>query len=483
MNGTRNRQSLRDSFRTKTFRAGGYSVLAAALVIAVAVLLNLIVGKLPGSMTQKDLSASGMFTLSPQTETLADTLDAPVTVYWIVTQGNEDTYLSALLEQYEGLNQELTVERIDPVVYPNFAGEYTDEAVTMNSLIVVSETRSCYVPYETLYQYDYTNYYSTGKVDVQFAGESEITRAIDYVNKSALSKAYVLTGHGESPLPAVFSAGLRNLNLETESLNLLTVSQIPDDADCILLLNPTADLSESESALLLQYLSGGGSLLLMTGCDTGDAFPNLSAVTRSYGVSTQTGIVVEGDPSRCLANYPHYLLPELQNHPITQPLSDGGYNVVVPFSGTLTIESVPEGVSVTSLLRSSSASYAKSDSLMASTMEQEPGDSVGPFDLAVAVSQESTGAQFVWFSSAMLATDTQANSLSSGANLDLFLNAISWMCGQSADIGIHTKTVDTNSLTVSAGAATTLTILLCFGLPAVCLILGAVVVIRRRKRR
>ncbi len=482
MNGNWNWQSLRDSFRTKTFRAGGYSVVAAALVIAVAVLLNLIVGKLPGSVTQKDLSASGMFTLSSQTETLVETLDSPVNVYWIVTQGNEDTYLSALLEQYEGLHHNLTVKKIDPVVYPNFAGEYTDEAVTMNSLIVVSEDRSCYIPYESLYQYDYSNYYSTGTVDVQFAGESEITRAIDYVNKSVLTKAYVLTGHGEMALPSVFSAGLRNLNLETESLNLLTVSQIPEDADCLLLLNPAVDLSESERDQILQYLSSGGSLLLMTDCNTGDEFPNLLAVTQTYGVSTQTGIVVEGDPSHCLSNFPHYLLPEFQNHPISQPLSEGGYGVVVPFSGTLTIENVPEGVSVTSLLRSSPASYAKSDSLMASTMEQESGDRVGPFDLAVAVSQETTGAQFVWFSSAMLA-DSQANSLSSGANMDLFLNAMSWMCGQYTDIGIHTKTVDTNSLMVSAGAATNLTILLCFGIPAVCLIVGAVVVIRRRKRR
>ena len=70
------KKKLADSFRTRSFRAGGYSVLAAALVIAIAVVVNLMAAKLP----KTDLSSQELFTLSDQTVELAEGLDEPVTV-------------------------------------------------------------------------------------------------------------------------------------------------------------------------------------------------------------------------------------------------------------------------------------------------------------------------------------------------------------------------------------------------------------------
>lgn len=475
MKGSFDRQKLTDSFRTRAFRAGGYSVLAAAMVIAIAVLVNLMAAKLP----KQDLSAQSLFTLSAESEAVCAEVQEDVTVYWLVSPSNQDSYLEQLLEQYERCTPALRVEQIDPVVYPTFASNYTEETVTMNSLLFVSDKRSCYVSYESLYQYRYG---SDGTTAVQFAGERELTRALYHVTADTLSRVYALTGHGELTLSSTFSTGLRSLDLETTVLDLLTVSAVPADADCILINAPETDLTDTERDLLLDYLAGGGSILLVTDCEVGADFVNLNAVTAAMGVTAEKGILVEGDGDRCLSGYPYYLLPDLGDHPITQPLVDGGYRVIAPFAGSLTIaETLPENVTVTALLTTSPEAFAKGEGILASTVEREDGDRSGPFTLAAAAEDAATGAQLVWLDSAMIA-DEETNAIASGGNGDFFLNAAAWMCGQDSGITIHAKDLNDQVLTVPAGDAARLTVVLCFLIPGAIVAVGAVVVIRRRRR-
>lgn len=469
------------SFKTKSTRAGTYSMLAAVLVVAIAVFVNLAVGKLPAGVTQKDISSGRLFTLSEQSVSLTENLYEPVTIYWIVTDTGEDGYLSQLLPLYAERSANLTVEKIDPVVQPGFAGQYTDQSPVLNDLIVVSETRSCYVPYSSLYLYDYADYYDTGSYDARFAGESEITRAIDFVTTDELSKVYFLTGHGEAALQTTFSSGMRTLNLETETLNLLTADDLPEDADCVFINNPQSDLTEAERDALLRYIDRGGQLLLLTDCETNQQWSNLQAVTRRFGLRGQTGIVIEGDSGMSLANYPYYLLPELGSHDITKPIADGGYAVLTPFSGSMVIDAVPESVSVTPLLETSADAFAKLSGTGSETTQRESGDLDGPFLLAAAAEDADTTARMVWCASALLA-DEEANAISSGANEDFFLNALAWMCGRESSISIHPKQMDSQLLVVSARTSSMLAMLLCFVIPAALLAAGIIVTLKRRRR-
>lgn len=469
------------SFRDKRTRAGTYTVLAAGLVIALAVLVNLAVGKLPASVTQKDLSSSKMFTLSQQSISLTESLYEPVTIYWIVTDGSEDGYLTQLLPLYADRSANLTVEKIDPVAQPGFAGAYTDRNPALNDLVVVSEDRSCYVPYSSLYLYDYAGYYTTGSYDARFAGESEITRAIDFVTTNDLSRVYLLTGHGEADLNETFSGGMRTLNLEAAPLNLLTVDAVPADADCLLIVNPQSDLSETERDVILQYLDSGGKLLLFTDCETDETWANLQSIVGRFGLRAQTGIVIEGDGSMALANYPYYLLPSLQSHAITQPIQDGGYQILSPFSGAILTETVPEGVTVTPLLESSGDSFAKRSGTAADTTRREAGDLDGPFTLAAAAEDANTGARLVWCAGTMV-LDEETNAISSGADEDFFLNSLAWMCGRESGVSIHPKQLDSQLLTVTQRSAGLLTVLLCFVIPAAVLAAGIAVTVKRRRR-
>ncbi len=141
--------ALRRAFSGRAVHAGGYSIAAAAIVIAIAVAVNLVAGALPTSWTSIDLTGTGLYSISTQTQQLVAALpeDEQVTVYWLVQDAYEDGTIDQLLSRYEDLSEQLEVVKKDPVVYPTFAQQYTDSAIYNNSLIVTCGDRSRYISY------------------------------------------------------------------------------------------------------------------------------------------------------------------------------------------------------------------------------------------------------------------------------------------------------------------------------------------------
>ncbi|MBR5533643.1 MAG: GldG family protein [Ruminiclostridium sp.] len=474
------------SLKTRSFRVGGYSVAAAAMVLAIAIAANAFVGALPATLTQIDLTSAQLFSLSEETETMLDGLEEEITIYWVVQSGYEDTDLETLLGRYTSLADSITLEKIDPDVYPTFAQQYTSGGIYNNSLAVVCGDRSRWVSNDEIYLYDYSNYYYDGTYEVSFAGESSITSAISYVTAEDLPRVYTLTGHGESELPSSFQSAIAGQNMTLNPLSLLTVESAPADAGCIIIHAPQSDLSSQEVTILRDYLQTGGSLFLLTDpLSDGQRLPNLEGLMAEYGVTAQTGIVLEGDQNHQLSQGPYYLLPNLGYHTITEPLSEEGYYVLLPVAQGLTVsEELPEGVTVTSLLTTSSAAFSKVSGYAMDTYEKEKGDLEGPFDLAVAITEEideETSAQIVWVSSSSLA-DEDADSWVSGGNLDFFLNALGWMCDHEESITIHAKSLNYESLTMSGGTSAILSLLVVGVLPLTYLIVGIRIWIRRKRR-
>ena len=470
---------LRSSFRTRAFRAGGYSVAATLLVLALAVAINVLAGALPASLTQRDTTSNQLYSLSGQTENLVAGLEEDVTIYWIVQAGSEDTYVDLLLDQYTALSSHLRVEKVDPDVSPTFLQQYELTSVYNNSFVVESGETWRYVSYSDVYEYSYTTY------ETSFAGEGAITSAIDYVTSEDLPKVYILTGHGESSLSSDFADAVDQQNVETEELSLLTVEAVPEDADAILINAPQSDLSEEETEKLSAYLEAGGSLLLITSpLSQAGALANLEGLMEeAYGVSAVDGIVMEADQSYSLYGYPYNLLPSLGSHDITTPLAEGGYYVLLSTAHGLTAaDALPDGVSVTQLLTTSDSAYSKSAGYDLTTFDREDGDVDGPFALAVAITDEVSDdvqSRVVWVSSSYLVDDS-ANAMVSGGNQDFFLNALSWMLDQEDSISIHAKSLSYDYLTINSATASTLTILVVGVIPLAYLGVGVYIWIRRK---
>ena len=474
-----------DSFSTRSFRAGGYSVAAAAIVLAIAVMVNVFAVALPASVTKFDTTANQLFTLSEQTEKLVGGLTDEVTVYWIVRSGREESYLESLLSRYQSLSDKIRVVKKDPDVFPTFTQQYTD-SFTENSLIVEAGERYRYVDYNDIFVMDYTSYYYYGTENWSFCGESELTSAIDYVVSENLPKVYLLTGHGESSLSDSFTSAVKQQNIETAELSLLTLESVPADADCILINAPQSDISLDEQSKLREYLGNGGNLFLITDPPKNEKLSNLEALMADYGVTTVDGIVVESDQSHYVWGTPYFLLPDIASHAITTPLTDGGYRVLLPISQGLTVaDDLRDTLSVTKLLTTSSSAFAKAAGYDLTTYEKEEGDVNGPFALAVAIRDtvdDGITGDIVWVSSAAL-VDDQTNTQVSGGNQDFFLNALGYLCqAEQSSLSIHAKSLSSDTLIMDSATVSALTIAVVGVIPAAVITLGIVIWIRRKRR-
>lgn len=115
----------------------------------------------------------------------------------------------------------------------------------------------------------------------------------------------------------------------------------------------------------------------------------------------------------------------------------------------------------------------------AATTEKEEGDAEGTFHPAAA--SELGEGRMVWFaSSGML--DSYIDQAVSGANSDLFMNALNWMVGQEESISIRAKSLDRSTLTVTSSENSFWSIVM-IGLIPLCFIAMGVTVTIRRKRR
>ena len=457
-------------------RGGGYSLAVTAVVLAICVAVNVLAGLLPTSATRYDIPAAKLYSVTSSTKAVLSGLTDDVTIYWIVQAGQEDSVIENLLGKYESLSDHITVEVKNPDVYPTFAAQYTDETVANNSLVVACGDRSRYIAYDDIYQQevDYTTY----SASYSFDGEGQISSAIDYVTREELPQVYRLTGHGEADLSEVFSGQLTRDNIEVTDFSLLTENGVPEDADCVLIYAPESDISEEEVTLLADYVSGGGKLLVLAGPTQDGTLTNLYSLLESRGVTAVDGIVVESNSQYYTFGYTYILMPNMADSDVTDSLLTEGYNAVMPISLGLTVSD--SASDVTTLLTTSDTAFSKAAGYAMTTADKEDGDTDGPFALAVEITDGS--GEMIWFASSLLVEDAY-NSISSGGNLDLVMNALSALIGEQESLSIRSKSLSYNYLTISESQASTIKMVMIGIIPLAFAAAGVYAVVKRRSKR
>ena len=364
-----------------SLKNGSYSMALTAILTAAVIAVNLIVGEVPSAYTQIDMTDQKLTVLSDQTKDIISDLDKDVTIYYIVQENNYDENIRRLLERYDELSSHITVEEKDPVRYPKFAEQYTGSRLSENSLIVTCGDMSRVVNYNDMYEYemDYNTYsYNT----TGFDAEGQITSAIAGVSSDDIPKLYTLTGHGEISLDAGYTSAIEKENIMTEELNLITGTSVPDDADCVLVLSPTEDLSKAEADKLLAYLLTGGCAIIVSDY-TGKEMPNLDSVMEYYGIEKTDGVVFEGDSGNYV-QVPYYLVPTINNTAVSSDLSGGNaYVLMAAAQGLTTSEDKRSAVTISEVLKTSDSSYSKTNVTNMKTYSKEKEDADGPFAIGM----------------------------------------------------------------------------------------------------
>ena len=480
---TQSIQKRRYQVSVKTLQMGAYSTAATAVVIAIAVFANMAVGLLPASYINLDISSQKLYSLTETTKNVVKNLEEDVTVYVITSEESQDEILARTLERYQELSDRIHVVYKDPVVYPAFYQQYTNN-ITMNSMIVESDRRFKVVYYSDIFQttVDYTTYTSnvTG-----YDAEGLLTSAIAYVTSDNAPKVYEVNGHGEATLSTTFTDGIAKENADLGALTLLQSQEVPEDADAVILNAPATDINAEDADKLIAYLEQGGKIILATYLT--DVFtenmPNLSRVLEYFGLAIGDGIIMEGDQNRIYQS-PIYILPEVQISAMTSTVYDNSYDVVMfPYAQAIHVNET-EGVEVTTLLNTSDSAYEKMGLAENSTTEKTANDPSGTFVVgahAVKTIDEEKTAEIVVYTSAFVFSDS-ANQYTMNNNLKLLTNAVGEFAGEGESVSVPVKSYEEDYVTVPFGTALLLGGLITILIPVALLSSGVVIWYKRRKR-
>ena len=459
-------------------RGGSYSLAMTAVVLAIVMVVNIFASVLPASMTRYDISSSKLYSITSNTKVVVNAMQEDVDIYWIVQSGAEDQVIENLLSKYESLSDHIKVVKKNPDVYPTFAEQYTDDYVQNNSLVVECGDKYRYIGLEDIYVGEVNIYSGTYSAD-SFDGEGAITSAIDYVTSDEYPQLYILEGHGEAELPAAFAEQIEKENIETQSFSLLTADKIPENADCLVIYAPQTDISAEEKEMLADYVSDGGKLWVSAGPVETGILENLYSLLDDYGITANEGIVVDSDREHYALGAPIALIPDMQSSTVTDSLIEEKYYTIMPVALGLTVDENISNGTVTQLLNTSSMSFSKIAGYDIETYDYEEGDINGPFSLAVSV-EDSSGGKIYWFSSDQFLTE-QYNSFSSGANMDLAMNTVSDLIGESEAMAIRSKSLNYNYLTINDSTASLLKVLMIGIFPLSYLAVGICVIVNRKK--
>lgn len=483
-----NKQTKKESkekmpLNKKYLRNGSYSTLLIVIFVAIVVVINMIVGKLPSKYTQIDISDQQLYSIGDETKKVLNNLDKDVTIYQIAQSGSEDETISNLLQKYADESKHVKVELKDPVVSPKFVSEYTSDQVSSNSLIVVCGDRNKVVNYNDMYEstmdYNTYSYQTTG-----FDGEGQITSAIAYVTTENLPVLYTLEGHGEKELDSTIKEDIEKANMEIKTLNLISEGSVPDDAACLLIDSPSSDISEDEKTALLDYLENGGKAMVFSDY-TESTLTNFAAVLENYGVKAADGIVFEGDNQHYGMQMPYYLLPTVNSTDASSETASSGYYIIMPYAqGIQKLDDVRDTVTVEDILTTSDSAYSKTN-LQSETLEKEEGDVEGPFALGVSIKEDvgdGKKTQIIYYSSSYI-MDSQMNQLVSGGNEKLVTESLNSMVSteETTTVSIPSKSLEVSYLTISDYDASFWKICTIGLIPGIFLVAGFVIWFKRRK--
>jgi ABC-type uncharacterized transport system involved in gliding motility auxiliary subunit len=383
----------------------------ALLAVLVALVLFGLINFLGLRYSQRiDLTENQLFTLSPESQKVLKSLNAPLKVWIFQRDANANLSEEELLQKYQENSQNFSYQIIDPDKSPGLAQQFKE--LSQGKLYrVYLDTKDKKQPIRTVQE-------GTS------LSEAQLTDGMQSLQRNQIPKVYFLQGHGEYPLKSAQGGLLQAVNsLEDKGYlvqpwNLAEKTVVPEDTDALVIAGPKRKLFPQEVTALENYLQKGGNLLILIDPEV-DA--GLDPLLKTWGVKLDNRIVVDGSGAgQALGLGPATpIITSYGQHPITQDFANG--ITVFPVSRAIATVPIP-GVEAVSLLVTSGQMWAESEFNSELTFDPSK-DLPGPFDLGVALTRTG-GNKLVIIGNSTFATDGLFQQQLNG---DVFLNAVQWL--------------------------------------------------------
>jgi ABC-type uncharacterized transport system involved in gliding motility auxiliary subunit len=474
-------REIGQSFSGRQARFGTLAAASVLVVLGILVAINYLSTR---HNKRWDLTASRQFSLSDQTKKVLHDLKEPIRIR-VFARSDEFQRFRDRLDEYTYQSKQVSAEYIDPEKKPAMAQQY---GVTSLGTVV----------------FDFKG--RTEKVTAD--GEQELTNALIKVIQGRQPKVYFTQGHGEKDTTSADRSGYNGIsgaltsdNFVVDKIVLAQQTEVPADAEVLVIAGPKTDFLAPEIDIVKAYLARGGKVLLMLDPVLKADQPQpagLQALLKDWGIDAGNDVVLDvsgmgrligtDESVPVAASYP--------SHPINE-----NFNLLTAYPLTRSMTPVEGGVNghtAQKIVETSQRSWAETN-LKSLTGGQpakmDEADKGGPVSLAAAVSgaaasaPEATGAptngdnakkpetRLVAFGDSDFASNA---ALGVQGNRDLFLNTVNWLAQQENLISIRPRDPEDRRITLTADQERRIFYLTVLIVPGLILLAGVQTWWRRR---
>lgn len=264
-----------------------------AVVIAIAIVITLLLASLPTGTLEFDMTENSLYGVTDVTRSMLNRLQDDIEITIISETSSIDEHFTKFIGKYAALSPHLTLNWVDPVLYPSAAEEYDCDhnTVLVTNLTNGKSSSFSLAGFEgqdtAALLYDYTSYYMYGNLTLSsLDAEGLLAGAISAVTSENAHKLYYLAGHGETYLPNAVSSLVKKANYSEDYIDLLAMGGAPDDCELIVCNTPTSDISADELDILQRWMAKGGKLFLVIDDNT---LTNFRSLLLTYGIQMGEG--------------------------------------------------------------------------------------------------------------------------------------------------------------------------------------------------
>ena len=525
----------------KKMKYGTYAIVISAIVIAVAVAVNVLFGVLAKRTNLDiDLSAEKQNTLTAENIAFLETVDVPVTL--TVCGLSEDSYVSYMdsysgfnmsensaaqhaeyykqtvrfLELYEIYCENVTVEFVD-TQHPKFEtvlSEFTTTDINYGSIIVSAThmvdgtevKRNAVVNFDDIYALQ--NLYAGSMYEMMGAPatymirgnnfESAVSGAIRKVAATKTNKVGVITTHCTKGIVDYLDKSVLSINnFEVEEISDKIIETIPEDYTLIIIAAPTEDFAQPELDAISDWLDNHGQRgrgLLFFASASSPELPNLYGFLEEWGIEVGDKVLFDTNKSSYVAaagpSTMYFTNTTETDNDIVKPIVNGTRSYIISSPLEMNVMWETEGSrdtyvpiltyssEVAAAPKGSTAEWKPSDD---DILDQRPGVIVTCDELWE--NNEAKRSYVVAFSSSTFITQGVVEYFNSKGNLYATLNTANLIAGVEEDsFAFIMRQMEAQSYTVSEQGAKAIQIIFQWGLPVLLIAFGIVVFVRRIRR-
>jgi ABC-type uncharacterized transport system involved in gliding motility auxiliary subunit len=416
-----------------------------------------------------DWTANGRTSLSAESRAVLAKLDGPVEIVsYANPQGDLRQTVAGFVQRYQAVKPDLSLRFVDPQLDP---AKMRELGITVDGALIL--------------------HYKDREQRLDELSERSLTNALERLLRGGDRIVAFVTGDGERRADGQANADLGTFIHQLEArgmravpLNFAQVGAVPEHTDLVVLASPSLALAPGAVQALTGYVQGGGNLLWLTEPTNDDL--GLKPLADALGMHLLPGVLVDGSGTALGLHDPRMIaLGDYQPQAITQ-----GFALTTLFPQVSALAQVAtSGWTAKPFLRSGVQSWTEFQPIDNSKpsdirFDATAGELKGPLDFGYALSRLSPSPDKSEQRAVVVGDgDFLSNTfLGNGGNRALGERVFDWLLGDDKLVDLPPRGAPDRLLQISQGELNALSVGFLVALPLLLLVIGGLIVWRRRRR-